>query len=73
LAGIARRGGFPFPAVHLGTDEEHAVWFDGYVRTYLERDLLQLASVGALPDFQRLMRAACLRPDQTLNQAQLSG
>ena len=68
---LARRGGFPFPAVHLGTDEERAVWFDGYVRTYLERDLLQLSSVAALPDFRRLMRAACLRVGQTVNQTEL--
>ena len=68
---LARRGGFPFPAVHLGTEEERAVWFDGYVRTYLERDLLQLSSVAALPDFRRLMRAACLRIGQTVNQTGL--
>ena len=68
---LARRGGFPFPAVHLGTDDERAIWFDGYVRTYLERDLLQLSSVAALPDFRRLMRAACLRVGQTVNQTEL--
>ena len=68
---LAHRGGFPFPAVHLGTDEERAVWFDGYVRTYLERDLLQLSTVAALPDFRRLMRAACLRIGQTVNQTEL--
>ncbi|MDQ2694267.1 MAG: AAA family ATPase, partial [Pseudomonadota bacterium] len=32
---LARRGGFPPPAVHLKSDAERAVWFDGYVRTYL--------------------------------------
>ncbi len=68
---FARRGGFPYPAVHLGTGEERAVWFDGYVRTYLERDLLQLSSVAALPAFRRLMRAACLRIGQTVNQTEL--
>ncbi|MFN3285492.1 MAG: ATP-binding protein [bacterium] len=26
---LARRGGFPFPAVHLRTPEERAVWFEG--------------------------------------------
>ena len=34
---LALRGGFPLPAVHLRTARERAVWFDGYVRTYLER------------------------------------
>ena len=58
----ALRGGFPFPAVHLGTSTERAIWFDGYVLTYLERDLQALSSIAALPDFRRLMRAACLPP-----------
>lgn len=32
---LALRGGFPFPAVHLGTSTERAIWFDGYAQTYL--------------------------------------
>lgn len=68
---LARRGGFPTPAIHLHTPGERAVWFDGYVRTYLERDLQILSSIAALPDFRRLMRAACLRSGQLLNQTEL--
>src|SRR6266571_634429 len=48
---LAYRGGFPTPAVHLETAEERAIWFDGYVRTYLERDLQGLSAIAALPDF----------------------
>ena len=44
------------------------LWCDGYVRTYLERDLQTLASVDNLVDFRRLMRAACLRIGGLLNQ-----
>ena len=68
---LARRGGFPSPALHLKSGRERAVWFDGYVRTYLERDLQGLSSISALPDFRRVMRAACLRMGQLLNQAEL--
>jgi len=68
---LARRGGFPFPAVHLGSSEEQAIWFDGYVRTYLERDLQTLSSIDSLPDFRRLMRAACLRIGTIVNQTRL--
>ena len=70
--GLARRGGFPVPAVHMKTASERAIWFEGYVRTYLERDLQQLSSISALPDFRRLMRAACLRLGQMLNQTELA-
>ena len=68
---LARRGGFPSPALHLESDRERAIWFDGYVRTYLERDLQALSSISALPDFRRVMRAACLRLGQLLNQSEL--
>ena len=68
---LALRGGFPLPAVHLRTARERAVWFDGYVRTYLERDLQDVSSISALPDFRRLMRMACLRTGQVVNQAGL--
>ena len=68
---LCRRGGFPTPSLHMATDQARSVWFDGYVRTYLERDLRDLASVSSLSDFRRLMRAACLRIGQVVNQAGL--
>lgn len=68
---LALRGGFPVPAVHLESAAERAVWFDGYVRTYLERDLQALSTITALPDFRRLMQAACLRLGRLVNQTEL--
>ncbi len=68
---LVRRGGFPVPAVHLDTPEARAIWFDGYVQTYLERDLQALSSIAALPDFRRLMRAACLGLGRLVNQSRL--
>jgi uncharacterized protein len=68
---LALRGGFPTPALQLTTAADRRIWFDGYVRTYLERDLQDLATISALPDFRRLMRAACLRVGQLVNQAEL--
>ena len=69
---LAQRGGFPTPALHLQSSADRAVWFDGYVRTYLERDLQDLSAIAALPDFRRLMRAACLRIGQLINQTELA-
>ena len=68
---LARRGGFPTPALHLERSDERAIWFDGYIRTYLERDLQDLSAVAGLPDFRRLMQAACLRLGQVVNQTEL--
>ena len=66
-----RRGGYPTPAVELASDDARSLWFDGYLRTYLERDLQTMAAIGNLVDFRRLMRAACLRVGTTVNQTEL--
>jgi predicted AAA+ superfamily ATPase len=68
---LAQRGGFPTPSLHLDSAKNRAIWFDGYVRTYLERDLQDLSAISALPDFRRLMRATCLRLGQLVNQTEL--
>ena len=68
---LALRGGFPTPALHLENAEDRATWFDGYIRTYLERDLQDVTNITALPEFRRLMRAACLRVGNMLNQTGL--
>ncbi len=68
----ARLGGLPVPAHDLVDDEARALWFSGYVQTYLERDLQALKAVENLADFRRLMRAACLRIGGLLNQTELA-
>jgi predicted AAA+ superfamily ATPase len=68
---LARRGGYPVPALELHDDTARATWFAGYVQTYLERDLRELSAITSLPDVRRLMRAVCLRLGQLLNQAEL--
>lgn len=68
---LARRGGYPTPALHMTDDAERRTWFAGYVRTYLERDLQDISAVTALPDLRRLMRAACHRLGQMMNQTEL--
>ena len=63
-------GGYPTPAVELASSAR-PLWFDGYLRTYLERDLQHLASIDNLVDFRRLIRAASLRLGGLLNQAEI--
>ena len=66
-----RAGGYPTPAVELRSDDARSLWFDGYLRTYLERDLQAMATIANLVDFRRLMRAACLRLGALVNQTEL--
>lgn len=68
---VARTGGYPPVVVHHRSAEARARWFNGYVQTYLERDVQSLRSIQNLPDFRRLMRATCLRAGQLLNQTEL--
>lgn len=67
----ASLGGLPVPSYRLSGEEERALWFSGYVQTYLERDLQALRAVENLADFRRLMRAACLRIGNLVNQTEL--
>lgn len=68
---VARRGGYPTPAHHLRRAPERSLWHAGYTQTYLERDLRDLSAVDSLPAFRRLMRAACLRIGNLVNQTEL--
>ncbi len=47
-------------------------WREGYIRSYLERDLRQLSQIENLPDFKRLMSLAALRSGRVLNQSELA-
>lgn len=67
---LAVRGGYPTPALEL-EPEARTAWFDGYTRTYLERDVQQISALTNLPDLRRLMRAVCLRLGQLINQTEL--
>jgi uncharacterized protein len=72
---LASRGGYPAVALlnrDVPFDADRAQLFTGYVQTYLERDLRDLAAIDNLYDFQRLMRAACLRLGAMVNQVELA-
>ncbi len=64
-------GGYP-PVVLAASIQERVRWFEGYVQTYLERDLRDVASVSSLVDFRRLMGLASLHLGQIVNQTELA-
>lgn len=65
----ARVGGYPTPAVEQTTTDERALWFQGYIETYLDRDLRDLASLHNPLDMRRLMRIAAHRVGQLINRS----
>ena len=71
LQEAVRAGGYPVPA--LAADARfRARWFDGYVQTYLERDLRQLSAIDQLMEFRRLMQLCALQNGRLLNTASLA-
>jgi len=64
--------GFMPSLMKLEKSEAALRWWEGYVTTYLERDLRQLSQIDSLPDFRRLMVALSLRCGQILNQTEVA-
>lgn len=62
-------GGLP-PAA-LGQVRDTALWFRGFVQTYLERDVRDLAQIADLAAFRRFLQLAALRTGQVLNVSEL--
>jgi predicted AAA+ superfamily ATPase len=58
----------------LGFDEprDWLRWWEGYVATYLERDLRQLSQVDSLADFRQVMALLALRSGQLINQSEMA-
>lgn len=70
LSDFLWKGGYPelWENVELNT----ALFFDGYIRTYVERDLQQLIDVTHLNRFQSLLRILASRVGQLINYRELS-
>lgn len=64
--------GFMPPVLELRDHGEVLLWLEGYVRTYLERDLRELSQVESLVDFRKVMQALALRTGNILNQADVA-
>jgi hypothetical protein len=64
-------GGFP-PAALARDAQTRTEWLDGYVKTYLERDLQMLSTIEHLADFRRLLRIAALRTARLMNQSDMA-
>ena len=60
-------GGYPALVADDISDDERFLWLGNYVRTYLERDVRDLASFRDLDPFVRLQRATALYTGCVLN------
>lgn len=64
--------GFMPSLINKSQQSEVLNWLEGYVRTYLERDLRELSQIESLIDFRRVMQMLALRTGNILNQADVA-
>ncbi len=67
----ARTGGFPWPRLHVADQDDRTRWLDSYVRTHIDRDLRELATVEDPLRYHLLMQVAAARVGNLLNQTEL--
>jgi predicted AAA+ superfamily ATPase len=67
-----RFGAYPALTDRAMTERDRYLWLRDYVRTYLERDVRDLASFRDLEPFIKLQRSLALRTAQTLNVSALA-
>ncbi len=65
------KGGYPALWANPESSPARDRWYQGYVATYIERDIRNLLRVGNLRDFERFLRACAARCAQTLNLSEL--
>lgn len=56
----------------LSTPQSWTRWWDGYITTYLERDLRQISQIDSLIDFRQVMELLVLRTGNLLNQSEIA-
>jgi len=64
--------GFMPPVLGMKDHGDVLLWHEGYVKTYLERDLRELSQVESLVDFRKVMQTLALRTANILNQADVA-
>lgn len=71
LIPLILRGWMP-ALLRFDTAQAVLQWWEGYLATYLERDLRQLSQIESLVDFRRVMQLLALRTGQLLNQSEVA-
>ncbi|MBE0434028.1 ATP-binding protein [candidate division WOR-3 bacterium] len=64
--------GFLPPILRLDRHDHISLWWDGYVRTYLERDLRDLSGISSLSDFKKVMEILAIQSGCILNETDIA-
>jgi len=71
IASIILKGLMP-PLLELSSTTASTQWWEGYVSSYMERDLRQISRIENLPDFRRVMISLAARTGNMLNQTEIA-
>lgn len=64
--------GFMPPLIELEGIRGALLWWEGYIKTYIERDLRDLSQIDSLIDFKRVFEAIGVRTGNLLNQTDIA-
>jgi uncharacterized protein len=60
------------PLMYMDEHRDVLLWWEGYIKTYLERDLRELSQIDSLIDFRRVLESLAMRTANVLNQTDVS-
>lgn len=66
------KGLMPVPWLKLRTLEEINEWFDGYITTYLERDLRDVSVISDLGDYKKFLKVMALYNGSIIDETAIS-
>jgi len=64
--------GFMPPLLYIQSLQSAILWWESYVKTYLERDLRDFARIESLIDFRRVMSSLAFRCANLVNQTEIA-
>jgi uncharacterized protein len=64
--------GFMPRVIYLKKLENILKWWEGYVATYMERDLRNISNISSLTEFRKVMEALALRTGNLINQSEIA-
>lgn len=64
--------GFLPPVFFLDKESYITQWWNGYIKTHIERDLRDLSQISSIPDFRKMMTLIAAQSAQILNQSGIS-
>ncbi|HOK30099.1 MAG TPA: ATP-binding protein [bacterium] len=64
--------GFMPPIIHIQETDNIILWWESYIKTYMERDLRELSQIDSLIDFRKVMNSIALRTGSIINQTEIA-